>query len=103
MTVFDTMAQHLVADSNLASAATYTPAGGDAISLNVVEQHEAAIEGPFSGELASDQFFAIVSKSDVAAPKKGDTLTINGTSYTVSRVSADDSARQFWRLELEPA
>lgn len=104
MTAFATALAAIFADPNLARAATYKPAAGGEIACRVILQEPDEVwEGAGTG-LSVHTRIADVRVSEVATAAKGDTLTIDGTDYTVAAPprKADDD-RLMWRLELVPA
>ena len=91
MTVFDTAADTLFADQNLAVDATYTPDGGAPVSVRVIVEHNVELASVgFSG--VSDRRTMIgVRKSEIPQPGRGDTLLVGSTTYVVDVVITDDS------------
>jgi len=76
--------------SALGETVTYTPQGGDAVSLQGIftADYYAALEG---GELqvASTKPAVSLPVADVPNAAQGDGVTVQGTAYTVAEVQPD--------------
>lgn len=83
-------------------AATYTPAGGDAVAVTVIFSRPTEDggfgEAGFRGRVAS----AELRLAEVASPAKGDTLEVDGTVYVVAAAPEIDSLGLVARLALRP-
>jgi len=75
--------------AGLGVAASYTPAGGAAKTINgVFEDEYVEINSGDVGVEGSGPKF-ICAAADVSGVKQGDALVINSVSYTVSEVQPD--------------
>lgn len=86
--------------SALSKPATYTPAAGDPISCRVILSRTDDNWTAFQVGAVSSAIIAEVLASAVASPAEGDTLTVNGTAYEVTKVTSVDGDGLVWRLEL---
>jgi hypothetical protein len=81
-----------VNDEFLGRDAIYTPAGGQAVSLRVTFTKDA--EGVSLGGQVNPEGFEIQAGCDAAlvvGVKRGDTLAVDGVTYTVSRWHPDET------------
>lgn len=83
--------------------ATYTPAAGPPVSVRVVPARpdETARFGEM--RLAAETAEFLIPVAEVASPSSGDTLTYDGTDYTVQGQPERDERRVMWRVETRPA
>ena len=72
------------------SAATYTPSGGSASTVNGIFDNDYALADPLGGVGvgSSDPRF-ICRTSDVSAAANGDALVVNSVTYTIRNVEDD--------------
>lgn len=71
-------------------AATYTPSGGGAVTVNGIFDHEYfAADAGGSVVVAIEQPRFLCRTADVASAAEGDALTVNATNYTVKVVEDD--------------
>ncbi|MEW6304688.1 MAG: head-tail joining protein [Verrucomicrobiota bacterium] len=85
------------------SAATYTPSGGSATTINVLfsrpgELQPIAPDAQFEGYNPS----ALCKATDVASAKKGDTLVISGTTYYVIKALPASEGMRVLELSEDP-
>ena len=88
-------------------AATYTPAVGAAVAVRVITTRGATESAGMTRSgfrvASEDQSGALIAdlrKSEVAAPKAGDSLTIAGTVYPIKGEPLLDSEGLVWRITL---
>ncbi len=72
--------------SRLGESVTYTPLGGTGSTINVFYQTEQMFDD--MGNYIGAQLSAVVSNTDVSAPRESDTITIGSTIWTVRKVQA---------------
>lgn len=85
-------------------AAVFTPSGGQPIDLRVVssqESREASLRG--GGRVIRDTNVVEIRRSDVAALRKGDALTIGRDNFRLSEGARLDVEGLTWICPLEPA
>ena len=88
----------------LGEDATYTPAGGDPVTVKVIPRRPDEVLDFGETKIKSAKAVFDVRVSELAAPAKGDALTFAGTGYVVQ---ADplrrDPRRLIWTLDTRPA
>ena len=73
-----------------AGAATYTPSGGSASTVNVIFNDDyLAIPGGMMVEVEGSTPVAVVRSSDVSNVAQGDAVVINSVTYSVVGVRPD--------------
>ncbi len=101
MSVFDTMIDTLFTSPILSQAATYTPAGGSPVTVQVVKsspkQQEAVM---FQTHASVTPYLYDVRVSEIAAPKDGDVLVVGAGTFKV-RSHEKDEEQLVWQLNLE--
>jgi hypothetical protein len=71
-------------------AATYTPSGGSAVTVNGIFDHEYfAADAGGSVAVAIEQPRFLCRTADVSSADEGDALTVNATNYTIKVVEDD--------------
>jgi len=89
----------LFADPNISRPAIFTPDGGVPMSVSVILKRPDT-DSPLGQLGVTDaEVLADVRVCDLASPKRGDTLTVGPTIYTVQKVRADE-LRLVWTLDL---
>lgn len=79
-------------DSNLTVPAVYTPAGGDAVNVNVILDASPNELGLGNVDISSRDIFVYGSEDDFSSAAQGDTLQISGTTYYIKNIDDDKSA-----------
>ena len=83
--------------------ATYTPSGGDPVSVTVIPSQSDEIQGLPTGSRAQVETNLFdLRAAEVASPAAEDTLTVASTTYDVVRAQAVDPRRLIWKLEVRP-
>jgi len=83
--------------------ATYTPSGGQSMSVRVVPiQPDDEVQFGESRLGASTTRF-LVAVEAVPTPKSGDVLAFGQETFTVQGRPERDERRTFWRLDTRPA
>lgn len=102
MTAFAAAVDALFADPNLGRAAMYAPADGDAFPVRVIARRADAITEFGEARLWSETTRFDLRVSEVAAPRPGDRLAIDGATYIVQGEPARDRERLVWTLDTRP-
>ena len=107
MSAFDAANDARFADPNLARDATYTPAAGAPIAVRVIKVTPQVSDRQFlqmgfqlSPASQAAAAHAVVRRSEVAEPAKGDTITIDGLTYPVRDIGDLDPLGLNWPLTL---
>ncbi|GGF43712.1 hypothetical protein SAMN05216376_105191 [Mameliella alba] len=97
-------------DGPLGVDATYTPAWAgppdpepEDLAIRVMPDLSDSQDGFGAGTFVSASAGFWVLVSDVAAPVAGDTITVDGATYTVQGEPVRDERRLKWRIEARPA
>lgn len=96
----DTERAIFFSSDDFGSAATYTPSGGSASTINGIFDKDYALAaiGDGVGVGSNDPRF-ICRTSDVSSAANGDTIVVNSVTYTVRNV--EDDGTGITTLELE--
>jgi hypothetical protein len=100
MTVFAGAIDALYANANFATAAVYAPASSPAIEVTILWDRPDESIGLAGIATRLGATVARVRVSEIADPKKGETLTIDGTVYAIGNRDRDPLALE-WRLDLK--
>ena len=103
MTVFAAAVDALFADPNLGRDATYEPADGDPFPVRVIARRADAITEFGEARLWSETTRFDVRGSEVAAPRPGDRIVIDGDTYIVQCEPVRDRERLVWTIDARPA
>lgn len=101
MTAFDVAIDTAFADPNQGLDGTYTPTGGSAVGVRVVLRDWTASGEAGGITVRQAGLQAQVRRSEVAAPAKGDALTVDGTAYVVLSARLDMAG--VWQLGIRAA
>lgn len=84
------------------STATYTPSGGDAVSINGIyeDDYELLDAGGTVGFASSSPTFQC-STADVSGAAEGDALTVGGVNYIIRVVMDDGTGITMLQLEAQ--
>jgi hypothetical protein len=80
--------------------ATYQPVGGGSLTVRVILGQATEVSGLFDAGLAAPAHVADVRIAEVSAPRTGDLLIVDGTTYIV-RQALQDPEHLVWRLDLD--
>lgn len=103
MTAFAAAVDALFADPNLGHAAIYEPADGDPFPVRVIARRADAITEFGEARLWSETTRFDVRVAEVAAPRPGDQIVINGITYIMQGEPLRDRERLVWTLDTRPA
>jgi hypothetical protein len=103
MSAFAAAVDALFADPNLGREATYEPADGDPFPVRVIARRADAITDFGDARLWSETTRFDVRVSEVAAPRPGDRIVIDGTPYIAQGEPQRDRERLVWTLDTRAA
>jgi hypothetical protein len=103
MSAFSAALDALFSDPNIARAAMYAPADGDAFVVRVVAHRADAITGFGEAQLWSETTRLDVRVAEVAAPRPGDRLMLDGETFVVQGEPVRERERLVWTLDLRLA
>lgn len=72
-------------------AATWTPTGGDATTVNGYFMDQDMIINPHTGEIAFEGATFTCARADMSTAKQGDALVANSQAYTILTVPSSQS------------
>lgn len=99
MTAFAAAMNVLFFDPNISAAATYIRAGEVSREVRVVLSRPDVIQDFSSARVQTDTVTVDVRTSDIAEPRRGDVLVINGERRVVQGVPIRDRDRLVWALD----
>jgi hypothetical protein len=84
--------------------AIYAPAGGEPVSVRVIARRPDAIVGFGDTRIHTETATFEVRASEVANPRPGDQLSVNGETLVVQgEPERRDPDRLVWTLDVRPA
>jgi hypothetical protein len=102
MQAIASMIERLFADPNLARAATYEPAEGDPFPVRVIARRADAVTDFGEARLWSETARFDLRVTEVAAPRPGDRLVLDGEAFIVQAEPVRDRERLVWTLDTRP-
>ena len=93
----------LFADPNLARDAVYTPEGGAPATVRLVLRRPDTVTGFGDARVWSETTRADLRVAEVANPRPGDRLEIDGVAFAVQGEPVRDAERLIWTVDLRPA
>ncbi len=93
----------LFADTNIGTEAIYTAGGGIPVLVRVVARRADSITGFGEAKLWSETQRFDLRVSEVAAPRPGDRIEIDGEAFLIQGEPVRDPERLFWSIEARPA
>lgn len=109
MTVFDDMMADLFADPNMAADAVWTPAGGSAATVRILQAAPDEVVGPFEVKAKASPIRVQIRIAEAPTLAEGDALEITAAqswmpsgNYTILAPEAD-ADRLCWRMSLKRA
>ena len=103
MSVFSSALDRLFGDPNIARDATYAPAGGEPFPIRVVVRRADAITVFGEARLWSETTRFDLRVSEVANPRPGDWLVLDGESFVIQGEPVRDRERLVWTIDARPA
>jgi hypothetical protein len=102
LAAFSNLTDRLFADANLALDATYASASGDPFPVRVIARRPDAVTDFGGARLWSETTRFDLRVSDVAAPRPGDRLVLDGETFVVQGEPVRDRERLVWTLDVRP-
>ena len=103
MSAFAAALGALFADPNIGQEAVYIADGGAPLLLRVVARRADAITDFGEARLWSDTTRIDLLVAEVASPRPGDRVEINGDAFLVQGEPVRDRERLVWTVDLRPA
>ena len=93
----------LFADGNIAVDAVYTPEGGVPQLVRVVTRRADEVSSFGDARLWSETTRVDLRVAEVAEPRPGDRIEIDGEAFLIQGEPVRDRERLVWTLDLRPA
>ena len=103
MTAFAAVVDALFADPNIGRDAVYIAEGGAPLLLRLVARQADAITDFGDARLWSETTRIDLRVAEVAAPRPGDRIEIDGEDFLVQGEPVRDRERLVWTVDLRPA
>lgn len=103
MSAFAAAVGALFADPNIGRDAVYTPEGGVPVLVRVVARRADTITDFGDARLWSETTRLDLCVAEVANPRPGDRLEIDGEAFLIQGEPVRDRERLVWTVDLRPA
>lgn len=103
MTGFAAVVDALFADPNIGREAVYTSDGGTPVLVSVVSRQADAITDFGDARLWSETTRVDLRVAEVATPRPGDRLEIDGDAFLIQGEPVRDREQLVWTVDLRPA
>ena len=103
MTAFAAVLDALFADPNIGREAVYTSDGGAPFLVRVVSRQADAITDFGDARLWSETTWIDLRVAEVANPRPGDRVEIDGEAFLIQGEPVRDRERCVWTVDLRPA
>jgi len=101
--VFASAIDALFTDPNIGREAVYTPDGGAPVPVRVVTRRADEITGFGDARLWSETTRIDLRVAEVANPRPGDRIEIDGDAFLIQGEPVRDRERLVWTVDLRPA
>ena len=102
MSAFAIAVDALFADPHIARAATWEPADGEPLPVRVIARRADAVTDFGEARLWSETTSFDLRVSEVAEPRPGDRLVLNGETFVVQGEPVRDRERLVWTIDVRP-
>ena len=103
MTAFASLVDRLFGDPNIARDAIFEPADGEPVAVRVVARRADAVAEFGGARLWSETTRFDLRVAEVADPRPGDRIVINGEAFVVQGEAVRDRERLVWTIDARPA
>jgi hypothetical protein len=103
MTAFAAALDALFADDNIARDAVYIEEGGTPVPVRAVMRRSDDITGFGEARLWSETTRLDLRVAEVANPRPGDRIEIDGETFVIQGEPIRDRERLVWTLDVRPA
>jgi hypothetical protein len=103
MTAFATAARTLFGNTDLTTAAVWTPAGGDAVALRLMLRRADQVQEWGETAVVTEARSADIRTADAPTLAAGDAVAIGDDSYVVQGQPVRDTLSLVWTVTLVPA
>jgi hypothetical protein len=102
VTAFAGLVDRLFADPNLGRDASWEPADGPPVPVRVVARRGDAVTEFGGGRLWSETTRFDLRVAEVANPRPGDRIVVDGEAFVVQGEPVRDRERLVWTLDVRP-
>jgi hypothetical protein len=102
VTAFAAAINALFADPNLGREATYQPADGEPFSVRVIARRADGVTDFGGGRLWSEITRLDLRVAEVAEPRPGDRIVIDGDALILQGEPVRDRERLVWTIDVRP-
>jgi hypothetical protein len=102
MSAFVGLVDRLFADPNLAVDAIWEPADGEPFPIRVMARRADAIASFGEARLWSETTWFDLRVAEVAEPRPGERLLLDGDTFVVQGEPVRDRERLIWTLDVKP-
>jgi hypothetical protein len=92
----------LFADSNIGTEVIYTAGGGNPVLVRVVARRGDSVTGFGEAKLWSETQHFDLRVREVAEPRPGDRLEIDGEAFLIQGEPVRDPERLIWAIDVHP-
>ena len=103
MNAFAATVDLLFTDPNIGRDAVYTPEGGAPVPVRIIARRADEVTGFGEARLWSETTRIDLRVAEVANPRPGDQLSIDGGAFLVQGEPVRDRERLVWTVDLRPA
>jgi hypothetical protein len=103
MSAFASALDRLFGDPNLALTAIYIPAVGDPFPIRVLARRADGIASFGEARLWSETTRLDLRVAEVAEPRPGDRIVVDGDAFVVQGEPVRDRERLVWTIDVRPA
>ena len=103
MSPFAAALDALFADANIGRDAVYIEEGGAPVPVRVVTRRADDITGFGEARIWSETTRLDLRVAEIAAPRPGDRIQIDGEAYLIQGEPVRDRERLVWTVDLRPA
>ena len=102
MSAFSAALDALFGDPSLGRAATYEPSGGAPLPVRVIARRADAVTEFGAARLWSETTRLVLRVAEVADPRPGDRIVVDGDAFVVQGEPVRDRERLVWTLDARP-
>ena len=102
MSAFSAALDALFGDPNLARTVTYEPRDGEPVVVRVIARRADAVTEFGAARLWSETTRLDLRVAEVATPRPGDRIVLDGEAFVVQGEPVRDRERLVWTVEVRP-
>lgn len=102
MAAFAGLVDRLFTDANLGRDAVYEPAEGQQVVVRIIARRADAVTEFGAARLWSETTRLDLRVAEVASPRPGDRIVLDGEAFIVQGEPTRDRERLVWTIEVRP-